>query len=271
MGVCKFERMSVAITEIKEKTEEYFVQEGSIVRQIWGKSDTILVIFAGAAAEFALSKAVDWLYFTRRLPSDPLGRLFTTVTYAKKIVFSKQEEAIAAIDTINSIHRGVEVQRDASIPDWAFRDVLFMLIDYSIRSFELLERSLTLAEKREVFQVFISLGKRMKIKDLPQSFEEWEKMRTTHLKQNLEYSHYTQDLFLQYRKHLGTVHHKMLLELQTIIVPEKVHELMKYRKHSLLKPLISLYKVSRKIQLDWILKNLIFPTKYIDQIKALDD
>ena len=43
---------------------EYFVEKGSIVREIWGKGDTILFIFAGASAEFALNKAVDWLYFT---------------------------------------------------------------------------------------------------------------------------------------------------------------------------------------------------------------
>ena len=39
---------------------QYFVEKHSIMRQIWGKSDTILFIFAGAAAEFALNKAVDW-------------------------------------------------------------------------------------------------------------------------------------------------------------------------------------------------------------------
>ncbi len=50
----------------------YFVEEKSIVRKIWGNADTILFIFAGAAPEFALNKAVDWLYFTGRLPSDPL-------------------------------------------------------------------------------------------------------------------------------------------------------------------------------------------------------
>ena len=77
---------------------EFFVQKDSIVRRIWGKSDTILFIFAGAAAEFALNKAVDWLYFTGRLPADPLGRLFSTVTYARRIVFSKNEEALKAIE-----------------------------------------------------------------------------------------------------------------------------------------------------------------------------
>jgi hypothetical protein len=68
--------------------DQPFVRKHSIVRKIWGNADTILFIFAGASAEFALNKAVDWLYFTGRLPSDPLGRLFSTVAYARMIVFS---------------------------------------------------------------------------------------------------------------------------------------------------------------------------------------
>src|SRR5215213_9830223 len=117
---------------------EFFVRKDSIVRQIWGKGDTILFIFAGASAEFALNKAVDWLFFTGRLPADPLGRLFSTVTYARNIVFSEEQKALEVIDRMAMIHQGVETSRGASIPEWAYRDVLYMLIDYSIRSFELL-------------------------------------------------------------------------------------------------------------------------------------
>src|SRR5881392_2385203 len=106
---------------------EYFVEKGSVVRKIWGKGDTILFIFAGSAAEFALNKAVDWLYFTGKLPADPLGRLFSTVTYARLIVFSELDDAHAAIDKITAIHGSVEKSRNAKIPDWAYRDVLFML------------------------------------------------------------------------------------------------------------------------------------------------
>ena len=50
---------------------KFFVVKGSVVREIWGKGDTILFIFAGAAAEFSLNKAVDWLYYTGKLPADP--------------------------------------------------------------------------------------------------------------------------------------------------------------------------------------------------------
>src|ERR1700689_1442794 len=105
----------------------FFVHKGSIVREIWGRMDTALLIFAGASAEFALNKAVDWLYFTGRLPADPIGRLFSTVRYAQEIVFAEYDEALAAIDRITAIHKGVEASRGARIPDSAYLDVLFML------------------------------------------------------------------------------------------------------------------------------------------------
>ncbi|HJY22155.1 MAG TPA: hypothetical protein VJ279_04680, partial [Hanamia sp.] len=94
----------------------YFVKQNSIVRKIWGNSDTVLFIFAGAAAEFALNKAVDWLYFTGRLPTDPLGRLFSTVSYARKIIFAENETALRTIDSIYQIHKVVENNRGKAIP-----------------------------------------------------------------------------------------------------------------------------------------------------------
>src|SRR3954468_926268 len=124
-----------------------FVEQDSIVRKIWGKADTVMFIFAGSAAEFALNKAVDWLYYTGKLPADPIGRLFSTVRYARRIIFYSQEEAFRTIDSIRQIHTAVEQNRGFSIPDWAYRDVLFMLIHYSIASYELLEKKLTQAEK----------------------------------------------------------------------------------------------------------------------------
>src|SRR5215217_4128951 len=133
---------------------KYFVHESSIVRNIWSKADMILFIFGGSAAEFALNKAVDWLYFTGKLPNDPIGRLFSTVVYAHKIIFQEEEKALQAIRSITQIHKNVESTRGANIPDWAYRDVLYMLIHYSVAAFELLERELSMEEKEEIFAVF---------------------------------------------------------------------------------------------------------------------
>jgi hypothetical protein len=247
-----------------------FVAEDSIVRQIWGKSDTILFIFAGASAEFALNKAVDWLYFTGRLPSDPLGRLFSTVSYAGKIVFSSVEDANRAIDTMRNIHSSVENKRGATIPEWAYRDVLFMLIYYSIAAHELLEYKLNDEEKEEVYNVFYRVGDRMGVKDLPPDYITWLPVREEHLQQDLQKSNYTIDLFKQYKKHLGALRFKVLIEGQKLVIPQRVRELMNFGSFSLLSPIVPLYKLTRIFNADWLLKNLLLPTNYKKQIRALD-
>jgi ER-bound oxygenase mpaB/B'/Rubber oxygenase, catalytic domain len=249
---------------------QYFVEKKSVVRKIWGKSDTILFIFAGAAAEFALNKAVDWLYFTGKLPADPLGRLFSTVRYARKIVFSTMDEANKAIDTIQHIHTAVEQNRGAAIPDWAYRDVLFMLIHYSIASYELLEKKLSEEEKEEVFNVFFRLGARMGLKGLPLTYKEWLPVREIHMQQDLQKSKYTADLFKQYKKHLGAMRFKVLLEGQKLVVPDRVKELLQFSDFSFLTPVVPVYKVSRLMKLDWLLKNILLPSDYKDQINELD-
>lgn len=249
---------------------EYFAAEHSIVRKIWGKSDTILFIFAGAAAEFALNKAVDWLYFTGKLPADPIGRLFSTVAYAKQIVFAEKQAAFKAIDTISAIHAGVEKNRGATIPDSAYRDVLYMLIHYSIASFEVLERKLTEAEKADVYDVFYRVGARMQLKELPPSYKEWLVSRDTHLEADLVKGEFTTDLFKQYKKHLGAVRYFLLTEVQKLVVPRKVKELLGFKKTAVVKTILPLYKKSRLLKLDKAVKALLLPEHYKEQVKALD-
>jgi uncharacterized protein (DUF2236 family) len=248
----------------------FFVEKESVVRKIWGKSDTILFIFAGASAEFALNKAVDWLYFTGRLPADPIGRLFSTVRYARWIVFSSTSEAHEAIDKMRFIHNTVEKSRGSVIPDWAYRDVLFMLIHYSIAAFELLERKLNVEEKEEVFQVFYRVGNRMGIMDLPVNYTEWLVMRKEHLQQNLERSDLSNDLYLQYKKHLGPFRFAILKEAQVMVVPAEVKKLLNMRAFSWLTPALLVYKLSRVFRMDDLLKAALLPAKYKTQIKDLD-
>jgi len=247
-----------------------FVQKGSIVRKIWGRADTCLFIFAGAAAEFALNKAVDWLYFTGRLPADPLGRLFSTVTYAHKIIFSEEDAALRAIDQITAIHKDVEKNRDAQIPDWAYRDVLFLLIGYSISSFELLDRKLSDAEKAEIFNVFYRVGVRMQLVGLPGNFTEWMVMREDHLQQNLNSSEFTIDLYHQYKKHLGAIRFVILKQVQLQLVPLRVKKMLPIDKITWSIPFIWLYKLFKAIKLEGPLKNALLPSKYKAEINKLD-
>jgi hypothetical protein len=59
----------------------------AVTRRIWGSPDAILLFFAGGAAEFAAIKAVDWLFFTGRLPGAPVERFFETVRFAQSVFF----------------------------------------------------------------------------------------------------------------------------------------------------------------------------------------
>ena len=251
-------------------TMKTFTPAGSIVRTIWGKSDTVLFIFAGAAAEFALNKAVDWLYFTGKLPADPIGRLFSTVSYAKGIVYASEEDAHKTIDKITSIHGAVENSRGAKIPDWAYRDVLYMLIHYSIAAYELLERQMSTKEKNEVYDVFFRMGTRMHLKALPPTYALWLADREQHLQQDLIKGHYTKDLFVQYKKHLGNGRFRVLIEAQKLVVPTQVAQLLGFHSIHWLAPSVPLYKFCRILKLDRFIKWMLLPAKYMDQIRALD-
>lgn len=59
----------------------------------------------------------------------------------------------------------VENNGGKAIPDWAYRDVMYILI-YSITFFEVLERKLSDEEKEEVYNVFYHFEMRMKLKYL---------------------------------------------------------------------------------------------------------
>ncbi|GAB3846904.1 hypothetical protein GCM10028822_07570 [Hymenobacter terrigena] len=249
---------------------DYFVAPNSIVRRIWGTSDTVLFIFAGAAAEFALNKAVDWLYFTGRLPADPLARLFSTVDYARRILFADRAGAERAIDSIAAIHAAVEAKRGQAIPAWAYRDVLFMLISYSMRAFEVLERPLTDAEREEIVTVFYRVGRRMGIPNLPTSYSEWQTAREQHLTQDTAASTYTADLYVQYRRHLGGPRYRLLRLVQGLVVPARVRQLLQLPAGFIISPAVVFYRHTRRWGVSQSAKNAMLPTEYRARIQALD-
>jgi hypothetical protein len=196
--------------------------------------------------------------------------LFSTVTYARQIVFAENEAALKAIDKITAIHTAVETSRQQQIPDWAYRDVLFMLIYYSIAAFELLERKLSESEKEEVFDVFYRVGVRMNLKGLPANYSDWEVMRLHHLATNLQKGEFTIDLFKQYKKQLGPFRYHLLVQGQALVVPDIVKRLLQYESLTWLAVVLPLYKIIKMLKLDWLLKSMILPRKYFAQIKALD-
>jgi hypothetical protein len=95
-------------------------------------------------------------------------------------------------------------------------------------------------------------------------------MRQQHLDQDLQKSHYTIDLFKQYKKHLGPVRFQLLKEGQILVVPERARALLGLRSKSALTPILSIYKLTRLVKADWFLKSIILPANYKEQIKNLD-
>ncbi|MGC4058224.1 MAG: oxygenase MpaB family protein [Chitinophagaceae bacterium] len=250
--------------------QQTFVAQHSVVRKIWGKADIVLFIFAGAAAEFALNKEVDWLYFTGKLPKDPLGRMFSTVTYAHRIIFMDTDSAHAAIDQINVIHKNVEEKRGQRIPEWAYRDVLYLLIFYSITAFELLERRMTAAEKEEVFTVFAEMGRRMHIGGLPGNYQAWLQQRNAHLHNNLECSIFSSDLFLQYKRQLHPLRYGIMRQVQAWLAPARVRELLLLSRRKSFPALLRLYRVVRGTYTQYCLIPMLIPRPYYQQVYDLN-
>lgn len=247
-----------------------FVEPRSIARAIWGDPDLVLLIFAGSAAEFALNRAVDWLFFTGEIPRDPIGRLFSTVRYAQEIVFVDEEKARRTLDRINAQHASVEKQREQTIPDWAYRDVLYMLIDYSERAYALLYRPLSQPQKRELFEVFLRIGEALHIPELPATYAEWQVDRRRHLVRDLSYSKHTSMLYQAYRRHLGLLRYHLLLEVQALLVPDEVRRLLDLNSNILISGLAQTYGFIRGGSLQSLVHTLLIPPRYWSDVRSFD-
>ncbi len=110
----------------------------------------------------------------------------------------------------------------------------------------------------------------MGLKLLPPNYIEWLPVRKAHLKEDLQKSEYTDDLFKQYKKHLGIMRYKVLIEGQKLVVPDEVKALLKFNQFSLITPVLPLYKFSRLVKMDWLVKKILLPADYTDEIKKLD-
>src|SRR6185312_2872744 len=167
---------------------------------------------------------------------------FSTVAYSRRIIFSEYNAAMQSIDQITAIHKNVEANRGTQIPDEAYLEVLYMLIDYSIRSYELMERKLSRAEQEEVFDVFFRVGMRMGLKGLAANYTAYLNDREKQLEDGLFYSRFTPDLFKQYRKHLGLVRYIVLRQAQALVAPVQISRKLGFGKIKWLLPVVYIYK-----------------------------
>lgn len=230
----------------------------------------VLLVFAGSAAEFALNRAVDWLFFTGKLPGDPIGRLFSTAIHAQHIVFADASTASRTLDRIRAAHEAVERQRAQRIPDWAHRDVLYMLIDYSERAHAMLERPLNAAEQDELYDVFFRVGTGLRIPELPRTYADWRADRELHMRRDLVYGDGTKALYTQYRNHLGAWRYRLLLAVQAVLAPAHVRGLLRLKGAEWLRPLLRLYPLLVRAGLRSMIQKVLMPSGHLAAVRGLD-
>ena len=230
----------------------------------------VLLVFAGSAAEFALNRAVDWLFFTGELPRDPIGRLFSTAAYSQEIVFADVPTASRTLDRIRAVHQAVECQRGEHIPDWAYRDVLYMLIDYSERAHEMLARPLSADEQRELYDVFFRVGIGLRIPGLPRTYAGWRADRERHMRRDLVRGDATEALYKQYRNHLGPWRFHLLRRIQALLLPEHVQRLLWLSSAESSRTLARWYPVLVSAGLRPIIRRLLMPSMYLPAVRRLD-
>lgn len=248
---------------------EAFVQAGSIVRRIWGDADLVLLIFTAAAAEFALNRAVDWLFVTGALPRDPLRRLFSTASYAQDIAFADVATAHSTFARIRATHEAVERRRGECIPAWAHRDVLYLLVDYSERTFHAVYRPLTAAEQQDLWAVFRRVGEGLNIPELPEGYSGWRVDRERHIVRDLVFSKYTAELYAAYQRQLGAWRYALLRQVQAALVPERIRLLLDLPEQPWAGPLLALYPMLTEVGLRPLLHRALIPSQHLAAAQRL--
>jgi uncharacterized protein (DUF2236 family) len=230
----------------------------------------VLLVFAGAAAEFALNRAVDWLFFTGAIPSDPIGRLFRTAAYAQDIVFSSHATAERTLARIRDAHAAVERVRGARIPEWAHRDVLYLLVDYSERAHTLLYGPLTPGQREDLYDVFRRVGLGLGIPQLPPAYGEWRADRDLHMRRDLADSEYTAALYARYRAQLGPWRYRILRQLQSLLVPPVVADLLRLPRATWAHPAVTAYRAARALRLAPLARGALVPREYLGRVRELE-
>jgi hypothetical protein len=191
-----------------------------ITRRIWSDADNVLLIYAGAAAEFALNPENHWLFYTGKLPSDPLRRFEKTLEYQRKLFFTPREALPALAGHLKGIHMDLEKKRsqeqgETRISDQAYLQVFSMLIEYGISGYEYLHRrTMAHAERETYFNDIRSLALMMEIQNFPENYTQYGTRRIRMVATELQRNAYTQDLMDAYRKSLAPFSYWGLLQFQ---------------------------------------------------------
>jgi uncharacterized protein (DUF2236 family) len=180
----------------------------------------MVLIYAGAAAEFALNPENHWLFYTGKLPADPLQRFERTLRYQRKLFFLPEDAVPALARRIKELHNDVETERSREhgsikISDQAYLQVFSMLIEYGIRGYEYLHRLKLPGDQRETyFNDIRSIALMMDVRDFPADYDSYIARRERIVSCELNCNVFTRDLMDAYRKSLSPLGYWTLLQFQ---------------------------------------------------------
>lgn len=223
-----------------------------ITREIWGDIENILLIYVGSAADFALNAELDWLFFTKRLPSNPQLRFIETFQYNQQIIFSPPEAIPALMQQIRAIHSAVEKRRShaedepRAISDKAYREVAHMLIDYGIRGYEYLHRrKLSAAEKDAYFRDMKTFVRLLGVEMAEEDFAAFQRTRDESIAVDLQPNAHTAQLYAAYAKDIGGWRMWVLRQFQRYFIDHRLSVKLNLRRNILFAPLYGVYPLLR--------------------------
>lgn len=241
-----------------------------IARKIWSSPDVLMLFFAGGAAEFAAIKAVDWLFFTGALPGAPVERFFETVRFAQRVFCGSPAQAAQTMKSINQIHRKVESDRGYAIPQWAYRDVLFIIFDYGERAHTVVFGPMTAAQRQEYFAAVLAIGEAMQLEELPPTYAAYQAQRQQQLLDDYAHTPLTDELFARYRSALGGWRYWLLRRVQACLIPAAVRTVLGLKPDRITQLLLRLYRYlpGGGNKLGW-LHGILLPRRYTGQLRSL--
>ncbi len=240
-----------------------------LAHRIWRSPDVMVLLFAGSAAEFAVNKAVDWLFLTNALPQAPIERFFETVAFGQRLAFGDDAAVQASIASVNRMHAHVEARRGAKIPAWAYRDVLFFALDYTERGYTIVYGPMTATEREANFQWWMTLGRALHVADVPATYAAYQAQRRADLAADIAHTVWIDRLPL-YRAVLGPWRYWLLRRLQASLVPDDVRHVVDVRRTPGIGLLLRLYRYlpggGNKVR--W-LHGILLPRRYAGQLAAI--
>lgn len=208
-----------------------------VSRRVWSDPTCMLLVFVGSSAEFPLNPAVDWLFYTGRLPSDPLARFLETVAWLRRLIVADEETRNRDAKKLKKLHEVLEQKRGDTIPALSYRDVLCMNMIYSIRSVPLVTgKELELSEKDAMVRDLSLTGQQMGIQDLPWTWEQLCQQRRERIKKWVR-NDYTSKLLDSYRQALGPLNYEVLISGFPMLVEDEILERLGTGKRWLSSPM----------------------------------